>query len=220
MKSKRNQNNAKNAVLNVLAQIEETARKEFLPSIGPIKGKIIEDVIKEHKPKRALEIGTLHGYSAILMANIILSGKDGNEYFDDSEYDSRKTILVSVEKDQKLANIAKKNIQNSKLSEKIQVINGDALEVIPKLKSKFDLIFLDATKSEYLKYLRLVEKHSLLNKRAVVIADNVLIYENEMKDYLDYVRNSGKYISRTTETTLEFTRNVKDALEVSINVEI
>jgi len=220
LKSKRNQNNAKNAVLNVLAQIEETARKEFLPSIGPIKGKIIEDVIKEHKPKRALEIGTLHGYSAILMANIILSGKDGNEYFDDSEYDSRKTILVSVEKDQKLANIAKKNIQNSKLSEKIQVINGDALEVIPKLKSKFDLIFLDATKSEYLKYLRLVEKHSLLNKRAVVIADNVLIYENEMKDYLDYVRNSGKYISRTTETTLEFTRNVKDALEVSINVEI
>ena len=220
MKSKRNQNNAKNTVLNVLAEIEETARKEFLPSIGPIKGKIIEDVIKEHTPKKALEIGTLHGYSAILMANIILSGKNGNEYFDDSEYDSRKTILVSVEKDQKLANIAKKNIQNSKLSEKIQVINGDALEVIPKLKSKFDLIFLDATKSEYLKYLRLVEKHSLLNKRAVVIADNVLIYENEMKDYLDYVRNSGKYISRTTETTLEFTRNVKDALEVSINVEI
>jgi predicted O-methyltransferase YrrM len=220
LKSKRNQNNAKNAVLNVLAQIEETARKEFLPSIGPIKGKIIEDVIKEHKPKKALEIGTLHGYSAILMANIILSGKGGNEYFDDSEYDSSKTILVSVEKDQKLANIAKKNIENSKLSKKIQVINGDALEVIPKLKSKYDLIFLDATKSEYLKYLRLVEKHSLLNKRAVVIADNVLIYENEMKDYLDYVRNSGKYISRTTETTLEFTKNVKDALEVSINVEI
>lgn len=220
MKSKRNQNNAKNAVLNVLAQIEETARKEFLPSIGPIKGKIIEDVIKEHKPKKALEIGTLHGYSAILMANIILSGKGGNEYFDDSEYDSRKTILVSVEKDQKIANIAKKNIENSKLSKKIQVINGDALGVIPKLKSKFDLIFLDATKSEYLKYLRLVEKHSLLNKRAVVIADNVLIYENEMKDYLDYVRNSGKYISHTTETTLEFTKNVKDALEVSINVDI
>ena len=220
MKNKSNQNNAKKAVLNVLAEIEETARKEFLPSIGPIKGKIIEDVIKEHKPKRALEIGTLHGYSAILMANIILSGKGGNEYFDDSEYDSRKTILVSVEKDQKLANIAKKNIENSKLSKKIQVINGDALEVIPKLESKFDLIFLDATKSEYLKYLRLVEKHSLLNKRAVVIADNVLIYENEMKDYLDYVRNSGKYISHTTETTLEFTKNVKDALEVSINVEI
>ena len=220
MKSKSNQSNAKNTVLNVLTEIEETARKEFLPSIGPIKGKIIEDVINEHKPKKALEIGTLHGYSAILMANIMLSGKDGNAYFDDSEYDSRKTILVSVEKDQKLASIAKKNIENSKLSEKIEVINGDALDVIPKLKSKFDLIFLDATKCEYLEYLRLVEENNLLNKRAVVIADNVLIYENEMKDYLDYVRNSGKYNSRTTETTLEFSKNVKDALEVSINVVI
>jgi len=220
LKSKSNQSNAKNTVLNVLTEIEETARKEFLPSIGPIKGKIIEDVIKEHKPKKALEIGTLHGYSAILMANIMLSGKDGNAYFDDSEYDSRKTILVSVEKDQKLASIAKKNIENSKLSEKIEVINGDALDVIPKLKSKFDLIFLDATKCEYIEYLRLVEENNLLNKRAVVIADNVLIYENEMKDYLDYVRNSGKYNSRTTETTLEFSKNVKDALEVSINVVI
>jgi predicted O-methyltransferase YrrM len=220
LKSKSNQSNAKNTVLNVLTEIEETARKEFLPSIGPIKGKIIEDVINEHKPKKALEIGTLHGYSAILMANIMLSGKDGKAYFDDSEYDSRKTILVSVEKDQKLASIAKKNIENSKLSEKIEVINGDALDVIPKLKSKFDLIFLDATKCEYLKYLRLVEENNLLNKRAVVIADNVLIYENEMKDYLDYVRNSGKYNSRITETTLEFSKNVKDALEVSINVVI
>ena len=51
---------------------------------------------------------------------------------------------------------------------------------------------------------------------AIVIADNVLIYENEMKDYLEYVRNSGLYNSYTTETTLEFTKNVKDALEVSL----
>jgi predicted O-methyltransferase YrrM len=202
-----------------LAEIEETARKEFLPSIGPIKGKIIEDVIKQYKPKKALEIGTLHGYSAILIANIILSGKYDNENFN-SERNSTEPILISVEKDQKLAYIARKNIEKARLSEKIQVINGDALEIIPRLKSKFNMIFLDATKSEYLKYLQLIEKYSLLNKRAVVVADNVLIYENEMKDYLDYVRNSGKYISRTTETSLEFTKNVKDALEVSINADI
>jgi predicted O-methyltransferase YrrM len=202
-----------------LAEIEETARKEFLPSIGPIKGKIIEDVIKEYKPKKVLEIGTLHGYSAILIANIILSGKYDNENFN-SERSSTEPILISVEKDQTLANIARKNIEKARLSEKIQVINGDALEIIPRLKSKFNMIFLDATKSEYLKYLQLIEKYSLLNKRAVIVADNVLIYENEMKDYLDYVRNSGKYISRTTETSLEFSKNVKDALEVSINADI
>ncbi len=219
MKSKGEPSELNNIVLKILAEIEETARKEFLPSIGPIKGKIIEDVIKQYKPKKALEIGTLHGYSAILITNIILSGKYYNENFN-SERSLTEPILISVEKDQKLANIARKNIEKARLSEKIQVINGDALEIIPRLKSKFNMIFLDATKSEYLKYLQLIEKYSLLNKRAVVIADNVLIYENEMKDYLDYVRNSGKYISRTTETSLEFTKNVKDALEVSINADI
>lgn len=218
MKSKSKPNDLNNIVLKVLAEIEETARKEFLPSIGPIKGKIIEDVIKEHKPRKVLEIGTLHGYSAILIANIILGEKYGKEKFASKDSGS-EPILISVEKDQKLANIARKNIENSRLSKKIQVIDGDALEVIPRLKSKFNMIFLDATKSEYLKYLQLIEKFSLLNERAVVVADNVLIYENEMKDYLDYVRNSGKYISRTTETTLEFTKNIKDALEVSIKVD-
>lgn len=221
MKTKGEPSEPNNIVLKILAEIEETARKEFLPSIGPIKGKIIEDVIKEYKPKKVLEIGTLHGYSAILIANIILSGEYDNENFN-SERSSTEPILISVEKDQKLANIARKNIEKARLSEKVQVINGDALEIIPRLKSKFkfNMIFLDATKSEYLKYLQLIEKYSLLNKRAVVVADNVLIYENEMKDYLDYVRNSGKYISRTTETSLEFTKNVKDALEVSINADI
>ena len=218
MKSKGEPSEPNDIVLKILAEIEETARKEFLPSIGPIKGKIIEDVIKQYKPKMVLEIGTLHGYSAILIANIILSGKYDNENFNSES--STEHILISVEKDQKLANIARKNIEKARLSEKIQVINGDALEIIPRLKSKFNMIFLDATKSEYLKYLQLIEKYSLLNKRAVVVADNVLIYENEMKDYLDYVRNSGKYISRTTETSLEFTKNVKDALEVSINADI
>lgn len=219
MKSKGEPSELNNIVLKILAEIEETARKEFLPSIGPIKGKIIEDVINQYKPKKVLEIGTLHGYSAILIANIILRGNYYNENFN-NERNSTQPILISVEKDQKLANIARKNIEKARLSEKIQVINGDALEIIPRLKSKFNMIFLDATKSEYLKYLQLIEKFSLLNKRAVVVADNVLIYENEMKDYLDYVRNSGKYISRTTETSLEFTKNVKDALEVSINADI
>lgn len=218
MKSKSKRNDLNNIVLKVLAEIEETARKEFLPSIGPIKGKIIEDVIKEHKPRKVLEIGTLHGYSAILIANIILGEKYGKENFA-SKVSGSEPILISVEKDQKLANIARKNIEHSRLSKKIQVIDGDALEVIQRLRSKFNMIFLDATKSEYLKYLQLIEKYSLLNKRAVVVADNVLIYENEMKDYLDYVRNSGRYISRTTETTLEFTKNIKDALEVSIKVD-
>ena len=223
MKSKSRPNNLENRVAKVLEDIEKTAKNEFLPSIGPIKGKIMKNIIKEHKPEKALEVGTLQGYSAILIAINILIQKAGKKKMNiDFENNSSEPILFTLEKDGEMAQIARSNIENSGLSDKIHLINGDALKVIPKLKSKykFDMVFLDATKNEYLKYLQLIEQYGLLNKRAVVVADNVIMYEDEMKDYLDYVRNSSKYISRTTKTTLEFNKKVKDALEVSINVEI
>lgn len=213
-----NRSGQNNAVFRTLAEIEQTAKRESLPSIGPIKGKIIEEVIRKNKPKKVLEIGTLHGYSAILITNIILSEKIENENFS-TKNSLNVPILISVEIDQKIATIARKNIESCGFSEKIKVINGDALKEIPKINSTFDMIFLDAKKTEYFRYIQLIEKHSLLNKKAVVVADNVLIYENEMKDYLDYVRNSGRYISRTTQTTLEFSKHVKDALEVSISID-
>ncbi|HEX7141026.1 MAG TPA: class I SAM-dependent methyltransferase [Nitrososphaeraceae archaeon] len=211
-----NDNNAnanKKKVLDVLSEIEEIAKKDSLPSIGPIKGEIIEDIIKKYKPKRILEIGTLHGYSAILMGNFLLD-KDN----DSNDNTTKEIIITCLEIDKNLVNIAKKNIEKAGLSDRIKVITGDALKIIPTLNNhyRFDLVFIDAVKNHYLKYLKLVEDNNLLNKKSVVVADNVLIYEKEMKDYLDYVRNSGRYNSYTTETTLEFTKNVKDALEVSI----
>ena len=207
----------KKKVLDVLSELEEIAKKDFLPSIGPIKGEIIEDIINKYKPKKILEIGTLHGYSAILMANFLLSMNNDNIY-EDNDDDDYEIILTCLEIDQQLANIAKKNIEKAGLSDRIEVITGDALKIIPTLKNlnRFDLVFIDAVKNHYLRYLKLVEDNGLLNNKSVIIADNVLIYEYEMKDYLYYVRNSGRYNSYTTTTTLEFTKNVKDALEVSI----
>ena len=187
----------------VLRDLEQIARQEGLPSIGPIKGKILTEIISKYKPKIILEIGTLHGYSAILMADLLTD----------------KGKLITIEKDRNLANIAMKNIEDAELSHKIEVIHADALEEIPKLqKQKFDLIFLDAVKADYLKYLNLAESNNLLDDGVVVVADNVLLYKNEMRDYLQYVRVSGRYQSQTTETTLEFTKNVKDALEVSVKI--
>ena len=152
-----------------------------------------------------------------MIANTISSCSYGNRNLDtDTKYN--EPIVISVEKDEKLATIARKNINNSRLSNLIHVIIGDAIRVIPNLKTKFNMIFLDAAKNEYLRYLQLVEEYGLLEKRAVIVADNVILFENEMKNYLDYVRHSGKYLSRTTETSLEFTKNVTDALEVSISL--
>jgi predicted O-methyltransferase YrrM len=190
--------------LQVIKSLEKMAEKEFVPSIGPIKGKIIADIIKRYQPEDILEIGTLYGYSAILMANT-LSGLDGK--------------VVTIEMDRSIAETARKNIADAGLLEKIEVIVGNALDNIPKLKQKFQMMFLDAAKVDYLEYLKTAEKKKCLEKSAVIVADNVEVSKNEMLDYLEHVRNSGAYKSVTIETTLEFTPDIKDAIEVSIKID-
>ncbi|MGI8833910.1 MAG: O-methyltransferase [Nitrososphaeraceae archaeon] len=189
----------------VLRRLEKMAEKQFIPSIGPIKGEIITGIIQKYKPRNILEIGTLYGYSgysAILMADT-LKGADGK--------------VVTIEIDKSIADIARKNIADARLLNKIDVIVGNALDEIPRLNSKFDLLFLDAAKNEYLKYLELAQKNNL-KRGTIVVADNIEISKNEMQDYLEYVRNSTIYKSKTIETTVEFTPNVKDAIEVSIKI--
>jgi predicted O-methyltransferase YrrM len=186
----------------VLRRLEKMADKQFVPSIGPIKGKIITGIIQKYKPRDILEVGTLYGYSAILMADT-LSGANGK--------------VITVEIDKPIADIARKNIADAGLTDKIDVIVGNALDVIPRLNSKFDLLFLDAAKNEYLKYLELAQKRNL-KEGSIIVADNVEISKSEMQDYLEHVRNSRGYRSKTIETTVEFTPNVKDAMEVSIKV--
>jgi catechol O-methyltransferase len=199
----KNNHDHQQIVSRLLRDLEQVARRDHLPSIGPVKGKIISDVIKKYRPTSILEIGTLHGYSAILMGSLLPPGGR----------------LITIEIDKNLANIARKNIDKAggRLSDKIQVIYHNAIDAIPTLSGhKFDMVFLDAVKDEYLQYLRLIEQKNLIKEHSIVVADNVILYENEMKDYLEYVRNSGNYKSQTTGTTLEFTKKVKDALEISI----
>ena len=186
----------------VLRRLEKMADKQFVPSIGPIKGKIITGIIQKYKPRNILEVGTLYGYSAILMADT-LNGANGK--------------VITIEIDKPIADIARKNIADAGLADKIDVIVGNALDVIPRINSKFDLLFLDAAKNEYLKYLELAQKRNL-KEGSIIVADNVEISKSEMQDYLEHVRNSRGYRSKTIETTVEFTPNVKDAMEVSIKV--
>lgn len=167
-----------NKVDVVLRNIEQMANKKFLPIIGSEKGRILTDMIHKFKPRRILEVGTLIGYSAILMAK---------ELRDDAE-------IITIEVDEDEAETARENIRRSEVKPKIDVITGNTLEVIPKLNGRFDMVFLDATKDEYMSYLRLVEDK--LPKGGVVFADNAGIFASSMRDFLDYVRNSGKYKSQ------------------------
>jgi len=172
----------------VLREIEGLARKRFLPIVGS-RGQILVKVIREVKPKRVLEIGTFIGYSTILM---------GKELESDAH-------LITIEIDSDNAKIAKENVRRAEIPPKVEVLVGDALEIIPKLEGEFDLVFIDAEKEQYLEYLRLVEDK--LHKGSVIVADNA----EHAPSYLNYVRSSGKYSSR-------FVHATAGGLEISIKL--
>ena len=161
----------------VLRAIEKKAWRGYYPIIGPEKGKILADMIHKIRPKRLLEVGTLVGYSAITMAKELES---------DAE-------IITIEIDEDEAELAKENIRQAEVQPSIRVLVGDALDIIPKLDGLFDMVFIDADKSEYFHYLRLIEGN--LHTGSTVVADNTNISTSSMQKYLDYVRNSGKYES-------------------------
>jgi predicted O-methyltransferase YrrM len=181
----------------VLLEIEEMGKKSFIPSIGPVKGKILAEVVRKHKPRKILEVGSLYGYSAILICKNSPANAE----------------VTTVEKNPEHARVTEQNVERARLESQIKVIKGDAMEILSKLPGPFDLVFLDAEKTQYLDYLKAVEDK--LHQGSVVVADNVGVFQDQMQNYLHYVRNTGRYRSRTVETLLEFSDTTKDAMEVS-----
>lgn len=175
---------------DILKQIEKIAENNYLPIIGPKKGNILVDIIHRVKPKRILEVGSLIGYSTILMAKEL----------------ENDAIIITIELHEDEVELARENIRNANLKPKITLLTGNALKLIPKLTGTFDIVFLDARKTEYLDYLQLIEDK--LRPGSVIAADNAGIFANQMKDFLNYVRTSGKYTS-------QFISGNGDGIEVS-----
>jgi len=174
----------------VLRRIEKDAQRTYLPIMGRDRGRVLAEIVRKTKPKRILEVGTLVGYSTIIIAREI--GADAE--------------IVTIEIDEEVAEIARKNIEEAEIKPRVEVLIGDALQVIPKVNGKFDMVFLDADKGEYLDCLRLVEDK--LRSGSVIVADNAGAYAYSMRRYLDYVRKSGRYES-------QFMPVGRDGLEVS-----
>jgi caffeoyl-CoA O-methyltransferase len=184
---------ALNGADEILKEIERTAQERSLPIVGPERGRVLVDIVREIGPNHILEVGTLLGYSAILMGKELRS----------------EARLITIEIREDRARIAERNVQRAKIPPSVEVIVGDAKEVIPRLGGKFDLVFVDAEKTEYLQYLRLLE--GKLHRGTTVIADNAGEYAKQMKDYLSYVRSSGEYRSR-------FVAVGEDGLEISVKL--
>ncbi len=177
-------------VKKVLEQIESEGH---IMIVGPKKGKVLSKAVKNKKPKRILEIGTYVGYSAILMAEAVGSN----------------TQIVSIEYSSDNADIARENIKKAGFDKKVEIKVGDAKKLIPTLMGSFDFMFIDAAKEEYLDYLKLAEEK--LETGTVVVADNVKVFKDNMTDYLEYVRESGNYESKTIDVA-------SDALEISVKI--
>jgi predicted O-methyltransferase YrrM len=99
--------------------------------------------------------------------------------------------LYTLEIDPRMVKDCRENLKKVGLEKTVTCIEGDALKTLPKLEGEFDFVFLDALKSDYLKYLKLIEHK--LKPGAVIVGDNVIRSARAMEDFLDYVQNSLDY---------------------------
>lgn len=158
-----------NYISDILAPEDEALKltlrsleEENIPdmSISPNQGKLLQVMAKMCNAKRILELGTLGGYSTIWLAKSVpANGK-----------------VTTIEYDPRYAEVAKRNIQQAGLSEKVEIRVGRALDVLSQLMDEnvapFDMIFIDADKPPYTEYFQMALK--LSRPGTIIVADNVI----------------------------------------------
>ncbi len=187
-----------------LKKIKQKAIEEHIPIIMDDTLEIIEKYMKEIKPKRILEIGTAVGYSAICFSEFL----DTNGKID------------TIERDEERAKEAEENFKKVEVEEKINLYVGDAVEILPTLNEKYDMVFIDAAKGKYPFFLR--EALRMINNNGIIFADNILYKGYVLSDYNKHkqrtaVRNLREYLKEVSENSNLETEilEVGDGLAVS-----
>ena len=142
-----------------LNELERKSIETYVPIIRPATQNLIKFLLELKRPVNILEVGTAIGFSSILMA----------------EYSDKNSHITTIEKYEKRIPIAKDNIKASGYSDKITLIEGDATDVLHELAengNKYDMIFMDAAKGQYINFLPDVLK--LLSPCGMLVSDNVL----------------------------------------------
>lgn len=168
--------------------LSELRRETEIKCLNPImlssmfQGNLLSIISKIKNPRKILEIGTYSGYSTLCLA-------DGLR--DDGQ-------IHTIDKNEELLNIQNKYFDKSIHRKKIIQHTGNALNIIPNLNLKFDIVFIDADKENYSEYLKMILPN--MNKGAVLITDNILWHGK--------VVNLDKEIDYKTRKIAEFNKNL------------
>jgi len=165
--------------------IKKKALEDKVPIIMDDTLEVIAKILGEIKPTKILEIGTAVGYSAICF----------------SEYLQEDGKIDTIERDIERVKEARENIKKAEVEEKINIYEGDAVEILPTLDDKYDVVFIDAAKGKYPFFLS--QALRMIKPGGVIIADNVLYKGYVMSDYNKHkqrtaVRNLREYIAEIT----------------------
>ena len=166
--------------------IKQKALEEHIPIIMDDTLEVIGSILEKNKPNKILEIGTAVGYSAICF----------------SKYLAENGRIDTIERDKERIKEAKINIKDMDLGNVIQIYEGDAVEILPTLNEKYDMVFIDAAKGKYPFFLK--EALRMLSENGIIFADNILYKGYVMSDYNKHkqrtaVRNLREYIKEVTE---------------------
>ncbi len=145
-------------------------------NIPPETGLFLHQLVKVSRAKRILEIGMSNGYSTLWLAEAVRLNGVGR--------------IFTIEQDPLKVNLARANFKRAGVSRFITIHYGDAHKALRRLKGSFDFVFIDATKEEYLSYLKLILPKT--KPGTLIIADNAIMFKDRMKDYLHFVRNHPK----------------------------
>lgn len=155
---------------DVLAELEKT-QKDFW-NVPRKTGVLMNSFIKMMNVQNALEIGTSNGYSGIWLAKALkqTGGK-----------------LTTIEFYEKRQSIAKENFKICGVDDVVRPIQGSACEVLASFdeNEKFDFVFIDACKREYVKYFEMIKPH--LTQKALIVADNIISHAEKVQDFIEAV---------------------------------
>ncbi len=177
-----------------LEKIKQKALEDKIPIIMDDTLEVVDKLLTEKKPLKILEIGTAVGYSAICF----------------SEYLKEGGVIDTIEREEERVIQARENIEKAEVKEKVNILFGDAVEILPTLNNEYDVVFIDAAKGKYPFFLK--QALRMLNEKGMIIADNVLYKGYVMSDY-------NKHKQRTAVRNLrEFLQELQENEELEVEI--